>query len=351
MKTIVVGMSGGVDSSVCALLLKQQGFRVIGLFMKNWEETDARGVCTSTRDYEDVVKVCEQLDIPCYTVSFVQEYQEHVFSHFLEELKAGHTPNPDILCNREIKFKALLNKALALGGDFLATGHYCQKTEEETPRLLKGRDPAKDQSYFLYAITGKALQKALFPIGHLLKSEVRRIAEEQGLATAKKKDSTGICFIGKRDFKEFTKPYLGYNPGPFETPEGKVVGQHDGAAFYTIGQRKGLGIGGQGEAWFVVGKEMDRNAVLVVQGEDHPSLYRSELTVTDLTWIAGSPSSLPFTCSAKIRYRQPEQECIIETMTESSTHVRFLHPQRAITARQSVVFYQGDICLGGGMIA
>jgi tRNA-uridine 2-sulfurtransferase len=348
-QTVVVGMSGGVDSSVCALLLKTQGYHVIGLFMKNWEETDVNGVCKSTRDYEDVVKVCEQIDIPYYSVNFVKEYQEHVFSHFLTELRAGHTPNPDILCNKEIKFKVFLEKALSLGADYLATGHYCRK-EENTPQLLKGLDPHKDQSYFLYTLQKEALQKVLFPIGHLLKTEVRVIAKQHNLATSEKKDSTGICFIGKRDFKEFTGKYLGYQPGNFETLSGKVVGKHDGVAFYTIGQRKGLAIGGPGEAWFVVGKEIDRNVVLVEQGDDHPSLYKTALTATDLSWVNGAPPSLPYLCKAKVRYRQPEQPCYIESIENDRAHIRFLEPQRAITPRQSIVFYQGDVCLGGGII-
>lgn len=350
-KTVVVGMSGGVDSSVCALLLKQQGYRVIGLFMKNWEETDENGICTSTRDYEDVVKVCEQIDIPYYSVNFVKEYQENVFSHFLAELKAGHTPNPDILCNREIKFKVFLQKALSLGADYLATGHYCRRSEHAIPQLLKGLDPQKDQSYFLYTIGKTALQKVLFPIGHLLKTEVRAIAKQHGLITSEKKDSTGICFIGKRDFKEFTSKYLGYEPGNFETLSGKIVGKHDGIAFYTIGQRKGLAIGGPGEAWFVVGKAIDRNVVLVEQGDDHPSLYTINLIATDLSWVEGHPPEpLPYLCAAKVRYRQPEQPCVIESIENGSATVRFLEPQRAVTPRQSIVFYQGDICLGGGMI-
>jgi tRNA-uridine 2-sulfurtransferase len=348
-KTVVVGMSGGVDSSVTALLLKKQGYRVIGMFMKNWEEKDENDVCRSTRDYEDVVKVCQQLDIPYYSVSFVKEYQEQVFSHFLSELKAGFTPNPDILCNREIKFKAFLEKAISLGADYLATGHYCRISD--APQLLKGTDPHKDQSYFLYAVPSTSLQKVLFPIGHLLKTQVRQIARDFGLATSEKKDSTGICFIGKRDFKEFTGRYLGYRPGHFENLKGEVIGEHDGIAFYTIGQRKGLRIGGPGEAWFVVGKEIERNVVIIEQGEDHPSLYQSELTATALCWVAGAPpSSFPYACSAKVRYRQPEQPCTIEKIEEGHAHVRFLKPQRAITPRQSVVFYDHDICLGGGMI-
>jgi tRNA-uridine 2-sulfurtransferase len=351
-QTVVVGMSGGVDSSVSALLLKQQGYRVIGLFMKNWEEKDASGVCKSTQDYEDVVKVCEQLDIPYYSVNFVKEYEELVFSHFLEELKMGFTPNPDILCNREIKFKVFFEKAMSLGADFLATGHYCQKSNEEVPSLLKGADPNKDQSYFLYTMPCNTLKKVLFPIGHLLKPDVRKIAREHNLATSEKKDSTGICFIGKRDFKEFTGHYLGYTPGNFENLKGDVIGKHDGIAFYTIGQRKGLAIGGPGEAWFVIGKNTARNVVIVEQGEDHPSLYRETLTATDLSWVAGvPPGPLPYSCSAKVRYRQPEQPCVIESIEGGKASVRFLQPQRAITTRQSIVFYQGDVCLGGGMIA
>ena len=351
-KTVVVGMSGGVDSSVCALLLKQQGFNVIGMFMKNWEETDENGVCTSTPDYEDVIKVCQQLDIPYYSVNFVKEYRELVFTQFLAELAQGHTPNPDILCNREIKFKVFLEKALSLGADYLATGHYCQKSDEESPQLLKGKDPGKDQSYFLYTLGTAPLKNVLFPIGHLLKTEVRRIAKESGLATSAKKDSTGICFIGKRDFKEFTKGYLGYKPGNFETLSGKIVGKHDGIAFYTIGQRKGMGVGGPGDAWFVVGKDVERNVVFIEQGEDHPSLYKNELCAAELSWVAGHPPSpLPYLCAAKVRYRQPEQPCIIEKIEEGQAFVRFLEPQRAITPRQSIVFYQGDICLGGGSIS
>lgn len=346
-KTVVVGMSGGVDSSVSALLLKRQGYRVIGMFMKNWEETDDKGQCRASKDYEDVIKVCEQIGIPYYSVNFAKEYERDVFSQFLAELKAGYTPNPDILCNREIKFKAFLEKALSLGADYLATGHYCRTLDNQ---LHKGSDPSKDQSYFLYTIKSISLQKVLFPIGNLLKSEVRQIAKEAGLATSEKKDSTGICFIGKRDFKEFTSQYLGFQPGNFETLGGKVVGKHDGIAFYTIGQRKGLGIGGPGEAWFVVGKDIPRNVVIIEQGEDHPALYRSELIATELSWVSGVAPMFPFACSAKVRYRQPEQPCIIESIDQDSVKVRFLNPQRAVTPRQSIVFYQGDICLGGAVI-
>jgi tRNA-specific 2-thiouridylase len=347
-KTIIVGMSGGVDSSVCAYLLKKQGHRVIGLFMKNWDEVDADGHCQATKDFADVVSVCEHIDIPYYSVNFVKEYEENVFSHFLKELKEGHTPNPDILCNREIKFKVFLEKALSLGADFLATGHYCQISP--TYELLRGNDPSKDQSYFLYTLTSSILKKVLFPIGHLPKTEVRKIAQEAKLPTARKKDSTGICFIGKRNFKEFTGKYLGYSPGPFETLDGKIIGAHDGIAFYTIGQRKGLKIGGPGDAWFVIDKDPSRNAVILAQGEDHPSLYRSTLIATDLSWVNGPPPKPPFPCTAKIRYRANDTPCVIESIEGGLAFLRFLSPERAITPRQSVVFYSGSVCLGGGVI-
>jgi len=351
-ETVVIGMSGGVDSSVSALLLKEQGYQVIALFMKNWEEKDAAGVCRSAQDFEDVVKVCDQLQIPYYSVNFVQEYWNRVFSEFLNELKKGHTPNPDILCNREIKFKAFLEKALSLGADYLATGHYCQiASNASSLQLCKGHDPAKDQSYFLYTLSHETLQKVLFPVGGLLKQQVRQIAVQHNLATAAKKDSTGICFIGKRDFKPFISQYLGYNPGNFENLQGEILGQHSGAAFYTLGQRKGLGIGGKGEAWFVVGKEMSRNVVIIEQGSDHPSLYCDSLTATELSWVAGAPPKpLPFRALAKVRYRQLDQECTIEKIENDRAFVTFASPQRAVTPRQSIVFYDGDICLGGGMI-
>jgi tRNA-specific 2-thiouridylase len=349
-KTVVVGMSGGVDSSVAALLLKQQGYQVIGLFMKNWEEKDEKGICLSAYDFEDVQKVCAQIDIPCYTVNFVTEYQELVFSQFLTELKKGYTPNPDILCNREIKFKSFLDKAVALGADYLATGHYCIIEKDQSYYLHKGKDPYKDQSYFLYTLSQKTLKKVLFPIGHLTKQEVRSIALSHNLFTAKKKESMGICFIGKRNFKNFLLPYLGYQKGAFENTQGQILGQHDGLAYYTIGQRKGLKIGGPGDAWFVVGKDPKRNVIIVEQGFDHPSLYQSELTASDMSWIAGYPPEAPCHCSAKIRYRQKDQNCIIEKISETKAFVRFLEPQRAITPRQSIVFYMDNRCLGGGMI-
>jgi tRNA-uridine 2-sulfurtransferase len=347
MKTVVVGMSGGVDSSVSALLLKQQGYRVIGLFMKNWEESDGQGVCLAAKEYEDVVKVCDQLQIPCYTVNFAEEYRERVFSHFLRELALGFTPNPDILCNREIKFKVFFDKAMALGADYLATGHYCQI---EHDRLLKGSDPGKDQSYFLYTLKAEILKRVLFPVGGMHKPQVRELARTFNLATSEKKDSTGICFIGKRNFKSFLSQHLAFQPGSFMTLDGSVVGRHEGLGYYTIGQRKGLGIGGAGDAWFVLAKDVAANAVYVGQGEDHPSLYASQLTATELTWVADAPSSFPFSCKAKIRYRQEDQECVIERIDGDKVWVSFPSPQRAITPRQSIVFYLGDVCLGGAMI-
>ncbi len=351
-KTVVVGMSGGVDSSVSALLLKLQGYRVIGMFMKNWEEKDENGICNASKEYEDVVAVCEQIGIPCYSINFVQEYKETVFQYFLQEFEKGHTPNPDILCNREIKFKVLFEKALELGADFLATGHYCQiASQNDTPLLLKGEDDGKDQSYFLHAVKASVFEKVLFPIGGMLKKEVRAIAQRHRLATAEKKDSTGICFIGKRNFKAFLSQHLPFQPGNFENMEGKVVGRHDGVAYYTIGQRRGLAIGGAGEAWYVVGKDIARNVVFVDQGASHPALFADTLTAVDLTWIGNDvPTGFPFYCKSKIRYRQQDQECVIEGIENSQVFVRFLRPQRAITPRQSIVFYEGDRCLGGAVI-
>ena len=344
-------MSGGVDSSVSALLLKQQGYRVIGLFMKNWEEQDEHGVCQSSKEFEDVVKVCEQIDIPYYSVNFVKEYWDSVFAHFLDQYAKGLTPNPDILCNREIKFKVLLDKALELGGDCLATGHYCQTLlQDGKVHLLKGFDPAKDQSYFLYSVTSSALQHVLFPVGNIPKSKVRSIAKEHNLATHEKKDSTGICFIGERDFRAFLSNYLKPKEGTFQTLSGKVVGKHQGAAYYTIGQRKGMGIGGPGDAWFVVGKDVAQNIVYVEQGTLHPALFADNLIANELTWIATPPPHLPFQCFSKIRYRQPDQPCTIQSIENGQAYVTFDIPQRAITPGQSIVFYDHNICLGGGII-
>lgn len=343
MKTVVVGMSGGVDSSVSALLLKQQGYRVIGLFMKNWEDPEP-GPCKATQEFEDVVRVCDKLEIPYYSVNFVEEYRESVFAQFLADYQAGLTPNPDILCNREIKFKVFLEKALTLGADYLATGHYCRLDDQA--RLLKGTDPDKDQSYFLHAVKQEAFRKVLFPIGHMHKKEVRALAREHGLATAEKKDSTGICFIGKRDFKPFLSQYIAPKPGHFQTLDGTIVGQHDGAAFFTLGQRKGMGLGGEGDAWFVVGKDLDKNIVFVERGANHPSLFSSALIIRDITWVAEPPAEHPFRCTAKIRYRQQDTAC---TLHESGK-VEFDEPQRAATPGQSIVFYRDNLCLGGGVI-
>jgi len=345
MKTVVVGMSGGVDSSVAALILKNQGYNVIGLFMKNWEESVSEGgPCTSAEEYADVIKICEKLEIPYYSVNFVKEYRDSVFSEFLADYKAGLTPNPDILCNREIKFKVFLEKAMSLGADFLATGHYCRLDQEG--RLLKGIDPNKDQSYFLHAVKQSAFKKVLFPIGGMIKKEVRELARKHDLATAEKKDSTGICFIGKRDFKPFLSEYIPPSPGNFETLVGEIVGRHDGSCFYTIGQRKGMGLGGEGDAWYVVGKDQERNVVFVERGANHPALFSSKLKIRDLTWVAEEPAAFPLRCDAKIRYRQKEEPC---TLYESG-EVIFDQPQRAATAGQSIVFYEGDLCLGGGII-
>lgn len=346
---VAIGMSGGVDSSVSALLLKEQGFEVVGFFMKNWEETN-QGSCTQTSDYEDVVKVCELLHIPCYVLNFVEEYFHNVFSHFLEELKLGYTPNPDILCNREIKFKVFLQKAKQLGADYLATGHYCQIGNAHGEKLLlKGNDPNKDQSYFLYTLKDSVLSEILFPIGHLHKSQVRKIAKDNHLPVHDKKDSTGICFIGKRDFKRFISNYIPYQGGNFQNLKGKIVGRHDGAAYYTIGQRKGLGIGGPGDAWFVVAKDMEKNVVIIEQGRDHPSLYAKQLIAKNLSFVSSLPNA-PFRCKAKIRYRQEDQDCCIQKIEENTLTVSFENPQRAITPRQSIVFYVGNVCLGGAMI-
>lgn len=339
---VIVGMSGGVDSSVSALLLKQAGYEVLGLFMKNWEED---GICPAAIDFEDVSEVCKQIGIPYYTINFVKEYQELVFSDFLKESLEGRTPNPDILCNREIKFKVFFEKAKELGADFLATGHYCQLRDSH---LIRGRDANKDQTYFLYAVKDSVLKSVLFPIGHLKKEEVRKIAVEAGLSVAKKKDSTGICFVGKRNFKEFLSQHLKAHPGNFETLAGKVMGRHDGLPFYTIGQRRGLAIGGAGEAWFVVGKDMKRNVVLIEQGENHPALYKQKLVADQISWIVGTvPNQLR--CSAKVRYRQQDQPCTF-FLKEGKLHVHFDAPMRAITPGQSVVFYEGDVCLGGAII-
>lgn len=347
---VVVGMSGGVDSSVAALVLKEAGHEVIGVFMKNWDEVDEQGVCTADADYDDVRRVCDQVGIPYYTVNFEQEYWDRVFMYFLEEYKNGRTPNPDVMCNKEIKFKAFLEKALHLEADFLATGHYAQIGQEGDEFTLKrGNDGNKDQSYFLYTLGQEQLSKTLFPIGHLTKKEVRQKALEANLATARKKDSTGICFIGEKNFKEFLSQYLPAQPGDIRTLDGELKGRHDGLMYHTLGQRKGLGIGGAGEPWFVVGKDLPSNTLLVAQGQDHPALYSSGLLAKSLSWVKGAPPAQRFECTAKFRYRQPDQGVAVE-LTEDGARIEFHKRQRAITPGQAVVFYQGPICLGGGTI-
>lgn len=344
-KTVVVGMSGGVDSSVTALLVKLQGYKVVGLFMKNWDETLPDGRCTADLDYQDVIKVCERLDIPYYSVNFVKEYWDGVFAEFLEDYRQGYTPNPDILCNREIKFKVFYQRARLLGADFLATGHYCQLQDS---KLAKAIDQNKDQTYFLYAVDKKVFQHVLFPIGHLPKPKVRELANLFDLATKTKKDSTGICFIGERNFKSFLSQYIESQKGNFVDLQGKILGQHDGVCFYTLGQRKGMGIGGPGEPWFVVGKNLDRQEVILAQGDDHPALYADGLVASELNWLTDLPGH-EFPCKAKVRYRQPEQDCRVK-IEGDKVSVIFDRPQRAITLRQSIVFYLGDLCLGGGII-
>ena len=345
-KTVVVGMSGGVDSSVTALMTKLQGYKVIGLFMKNWDETNPDGSCPADFDYQDVIKVCEQLDVPYYSVNFVKEYWDGVFSEFLSDYKKGFTPNPDILCNREIKFKVFYQRAKLLGADFLATGHYCQL---DNGSLLKGTDQNKDQTYFLYAVQKEVFKDVLFPIGHLPKPKVRELATLFNLATSTKKDSTGICFIGERNFKDFLSQYIESSKGNFVDMTGKILGKHDGTCFYTLGQRKGMGIGGPGEAWFVVAKNFDQNEVILAQGQDHPALYSDGLTAVELNWLINPPTGT-FKCMAKVRYRQPDEPCTV-TVTDNQIKVVFDRPQRAMTPRQSIVLYDGEKCLGGGIIS
>jgi len=351
---VVVGMSGGVDSSVAALLLKRQGYDVVGVFMKNWDDTDEFGRCTADEDAEDVRRVCSQIGIPMYTVNFEKPYYDKVFAYFLAEYERGRTPNPDVMCNREIKFGEFLEKALELGADFLATGHYARIDRSGGGvRLLRGAHPNKDQTNFLHALSRKQLERAMFPIGHLTKPEVRRIAAEAGLATAGKKDSTGICFIGERNFREFLSHYLPARPGNIvDLSTGKVMGRHDGLMYYTLGQRQGLGIGGTGtgEPWFVADKDLDRNELLVVQGDRHPALYSMGLTASGVNWIPENRPDGPLRCTAKFRYRQPDQGVTVTLRPDGTADVVFDAPQRAVTPGQAVVFYDGDECLGGGTI-
>ncbi|KPH77080.1 MULTISPECIES: tRNA 2-thiouridine(34) synthase MnmA [Bacillaceae] len=348
---VVVGMSGGVDSSVAALLLKEQGYDVVGIFMKNWDDTDEFGVCTATEDFDDVVRVCNQLDIPYYSVNFEKEYWDKVFTYFLDEYKAGRTPNPDVMCNKEIKFKAFLDHALSLGADYLATGHYARVREVDGKiQLLRGVDDNKDQTYFLNQLSDDVLRKVMFPLGEIPKPKVREIAKEAGLVTATKKDSTGICFIGERNFKQFLSEYLPAQPGEMRTLDGEVKGRHDGLMYYTIGQRQGLGIGGAGDPWFVVGKNLKENVLYVEQGYSNDKLYSEALIATNLNWINPDDIEKSFTCTAKFRYRQKDSGVTVTLLEDGKVKVDFHESQRAITPGQAVVFYDGDVCLGGGTI-
>ena len=348
---IVVGMSGGVDSSVAALLLKEQGYDVVGVFMKNWEEEDPNGVCTAENDWADVREVCDTIGIPYYSVNFAKEYWDRVFSYFLKEYKAGRTPNPDVLCNREIKFRAFLDFAMTLGASRMATGHFVQTDGEG--RLLKGSDPNKDQSYFLYMVHAEQLRKSLFPVGGMTKAQVRQIAAAHQLPVSAKKDSTGVCFIGERNFKKFLSEYLPAQPGDMIAPDGEVVGRHDGLMYYTLGQRRGLGIGGRGDgrSWFVIGKDLANNRLLVAQGEDHPMLYSTRCRAEDVTWVGEAPvrEGETLRCSARFRYRQPDQPVEV-TLQDGNLMIHALTPQRAVTPGQSAVLYSGDVCLGGGIV-
>ena len=348
---VVVGLSGGVDSAVAALLLKQQGYEVIGLFMKNWEDDDTDEYCPSRIDLIDAAAVADRIGIELEAVNFSAEYKDRVFSIFLEEYQAGRTPNPDVLCNAEIKFKAFLDHALELGADYMATGHYARLDRSNgSVRLLKAWDDGKDQSYFLYRLNQAQLSKTLFPLGELRKTDVRDIALKHGLSNHAKKDSTGICFIGERPFREFLSRYLPKQPGAMRTLEGKHVGEHQGLMYYTIGQRQGLGIGGPGEAWFVADKDLAKNILYVVQGHDHPALLKPTLSAADLSWIAGDAPATTTSYGAKTRYRQRDAACRIDEVDLDSCDVSFDQPQWAITPGQSVVFYDRDVCLGGGII-
>jgi tRNA-specific 2-thiouridylase len=359
-KRVIVGLSGGVDSSVAAHLLIQQGFQVEGLFMKNWEQDDNDHYCASSDDLRDAKGVADLLNIPLHTVNFADEYWDNVFAHCLKEFKLGRTPNPDVLCNREIKFNTFLDYACQLGANYMATGHYAQNSQEDNQQycLKKGLDPNKDQSYFLYHLNQSILPKVLFPIGDLDKINVRQIAKDLGLPTAEKKDSTGICFIGKRKFKTFLEKFIPAQPGPIETPDKKVLGQHSGLMFYTLGQRQGLNIGGQkaseGLPWYVVAKDIARNALVIAEGDNHPLLFKNTLQAEGVHWITPTLTNIATTaslsCHAKIRYRQIDQACQLDYLGEDRYQVTFEHLQRAITPGQSIVFYQEDICLGGGII-
>jgi len=358
-KKVVIGMSGGVDSSVSAWLLKEQGYEVVGLFMKNWEDDDDNDFCSARSDWIDAVSVADTVGVDIEAVNFAAEYKDRVFSEFLREYEAGRTPNPDVLCNAEIKFKSFLDHAMRLGADLIATGHYARVRENAGRfELLKAVDASKDQSYFLHRLNQQQLSNTLFPLGEIKKTEVRRIAEQLGLHNAKKKDSTGICFIGERPFRDFLNRYLSYQPGPIKTPEGDIIGEHVGLSFYTLGQRKGIGIGGSKKhrnaegnsgAWYVAAKDIPNNTLYAVQGHDHPWLLSSALEAGQASWIAGeAPSETQL--SAKTRYRQADVACEGSVVSSDEFRMAFTTPQWAVTPGQSAVFYQGEVCLGGGII-
>ncbi|HZF20259.1 MAG TPA: tRNA 2-thiouridine(34) synthase MnmA [Burkholderiales bacterium] len=352
---IVVGMSGGVDSSVAALLLKRAGYEVVGLFMKNWEDDDDDEYCSTRQDLIDCASVAEVIGIDLEVVNFSAEYKERVFRAFLAEYSAGRTPNPDVLCNAEIKFKAFLDHAMKLGASRIATGHYARvQGTGGRFELLKARDLSKDQSYFLHRLNQGQLSRVLFPVGELKKTDVRKIAKDAGLHNFAKRDSTGICFIGERPFREFLNRYLPTKPGRMRTPEGRTVGEHVGLSFYTIGQRKGVGIGGMkdssGGAWYVCGKDLDKNELIVVQGHDHPLLLSRELHAEDLAWVSGAAPREGDAFGAKTRYRQADAACRVRRARGNDLEVEFTDPQWAVTPGQSVVLYRGDACLGGGVI-
>lgn len=353
----IVGMSGGVDSSIAAWLLKEQGFEVVGLFMKNWEDDDTDDYCTSREDLVDAVSVADRIGIDIEAVNFSAEYRERVFQNFLSEYSAGRTPNPDVLCNAEIKFKAFLDHALNLGADWIATGHYARirrvdghLTSDAACELLKAADPSKDQSYFLYRLNQAQLSKTLFPLGDWLKRDVRRLARELSLPNHAKRDSTGICFIGERPFREFLMRYLPTSPGSAHAPDGRSVGTHQGLMYYTIGQRHGLGIGGPGEPWYVIGKDLERNRLLVAQGHDHPALFKDHLQGASASWISGAAPRARQSYAAKTRYRQQGALCTLVQADGNTCELTFRDPQRAITPGQSVVLYDGEVCLGGSII-
>lgn len=351
---VILGMSGGVDSSVAAYILKKKGYDVIGLFMKNWDDTDESGVCTAERDYEDVARVADQLDIPYYSINFEKEYWDRVFSYFLNEYKKDRTPNPDVMCNKEIKFKAFLDSAMNLGADYIAMGHYAQTSRDPEGKvhLLRGADDNKDQTYFLSQLSQDQLQKAIFPIGDLTKAQVRAIAKDLDLATADKKDSTGVCFIGERNFNEFLANYLPNQPGQMVTLDGKVMGKHNGLMYYTIGQRQGLGIGGGGESgepWFVIGKDLKTKTLYVGQGKNHSNLFSDSCLASDLNFIQGQAPADSFDCTVKVRYRQKDVPAHVD-LEGNKALVHFKDQVRGVTPGQAVVFYQGQECLGGGLI-